>query len=205
MDERIEQERIIHHHDVERTSGLWWLAGLAGLIILVGVVAYAFGNGNPRTTSINIPSPQGGASVNSPVPDNTNTTPPAPDSSVTINENTNASLTEAAQITENAGAYVGENVTVVSDVSARLGDRAFLLNVPGISNPDLLVITNDESMVYEDDDVFGNNDWEVKGTVELLTLADIEEELDINLDDDLFADYEGMPYILADSVREMTQ
>lgn len=97
--------------------------------------------------------------------------------------------------------YEGMTVTVRAEVETWINSRAFALDAPGIVNDNLLVITRDPTYVFEDPETFGDAIWEVRGRVERFTYAQAVDSLDADLSSDLFAVYEGAPYIIADSVE----
>lgn len=94
--------------------------------------------------------------------------------------------------------YVGEQVTVSSEVQSVLSTHAFTLSGP--QGP--LLVTSASGMgdneVIEQDAVV-----QVGGTVrEQFSVTEFENEFGVELDDELYADFEEQTYIVADSVTE---
>jgi|GEM_PF-3054038 len=97
--------------------------------------------------------------------------------------------------------YVGESVTMSAEVAQTFTDLAFtIVGVAGEADP-LLVIDGDS----EEDLEIGTT-VQVSGVVEAaFDISEVEDEWDIDLDDDLFGDWEGLHYIDADRVEALVE
>lgn len=106
-------------------------------------------------------------------------------------------------IDENPQAFVDQTVTVRGEINELLGLTGFLLE----DNDDLIDLDQEYLPVV---DVFtaGNmltgleldSDVVVTGTIRTFVLADFEAEYDFDFDDDLYADYENQPVLVADTI-----
>ncbi len=109
-------------------------------------------------------------------------------------------------VTEHPDLYLGKAVTVRGEVEEALGPRAFALEDDDLLfDEELLVVTDGPlrdraGRTLGVDELIDRETW-VTGTVRRFALADIERELAIDLDDTLFAAWEGRPSIVAHSVR----
>jgi hypothetical protein len=118
---------------------------------------------------------------------------PAPDNNVTV-----------ADIMDNTATYLGRTVTVNGDVEEMIGANAFKLDeeaffAGGIDN-DLLVIGAQQNLEGLDDQIL-NDRVRVSGTVRNFVIADIENALGYDLDDNLFTEWNNKPVLLAQSVQ----
>lgn len=104
-------------------------------------------------------------------------------------------------ITQNPQNYFGRIVTVSSEIQDLVGLRSFMLDSPGILDNDLLVITA-SAPGQGNINVFGQgNTVRVMGTVREFNLTEVENDLNIDLDDDLFDGRQGDPVVIASSVE----
>lgn len=108
----------------------------------------------------------------------------------------NITIEEVAGGTEN---LIGQEVTVRSEVAETLDDSAFLLEDDRLfGGEDVLVLnTTGQPFVLMDGD---ETPVQVTGEVMQFTLVDIETEYGLDLDPELYADYEDMPAIAAQSI-----
>ncbi|MGY1709011.1 hypothetical protein ACI8AC_05820 [Geodermatophilus sp. SYSU D00758] len=92
--------------------------------------------------------------------------------------------------------YVGEQVTVSAEVNEVLDQQAMTIaGTDGEVEP-LLVVGAGDTSAYQNGEAV-----QVTGTVEQnFVLTDVEDELGVDLTDDLYADFEGEPYVMASSV-----
>lgn len=116
-----------------------------------------------------------------------------------INESPDSGIT-VSDILENPEMYEGAEVTVRAEVEEWLNPRAFVLDGQGVVQDNLLIITRDPTYAFEDPELFGDDIWEVTGTVERFTVATAIDTYDVDLQADAFAIYEGKPYLVADTV-----
>ncbi len=103
------------------------------------------------------------------------------------------------QLTDELSAYLGETVTVRQDVQELVGDSAFLLDDDQFfGGEEVLVINASEEglMLVEGE----GTEVQVTGEVREFLMADLEQEYDVELDPDLFAEYEQQPVIVAQSL-----
>ena len=94
--------------------------------------------------------------------------------------------------------YVGEQVTLSADVNEVITPETFTIaGTDDTTVEPLLVVgaTGDAQLAPE-------TTVEVTGTVqESFVVTDVEEELGVDLDDALFAEWEQEPYVVADNVE----
>ena len=95
----------------------------------------------------------------------------------------------AGEILASPEAFAGERVTVTGTI-ARLGPRHFT-----IGRPPLLVVATEIPEGAATDGLV-----RVVGTVRVFDLAEVEDELDAELDDERLGRYEGAPVIVAEEV-----
>jgi hypothetical protein len=92
--------------------------------------------------------------------------------------------------------YAGQEVTVSAEVTETLSTDTFVIaGAAGTAVDPLLIVEKQEIPPLDDGQVV-----EVTGTVaQDFDIAATEEELGIDLEDELYADYVGEPYIMATS------
>lgn len=93
---------------------------------------------------------------------------------------------------------IGQEVTLSASVNEVLDDTSFTIAGDGSDVDPLLVVgaaSDTASMVQADQEV------DVSGTVEqAFVLTEVESDLGVDLDDELYAEWEGQTYLSADSV-----
>lgn len=90
--------------------------------------------------------------------------------------------------------YVGQEVTLSAEVAEVVSDKAF--SIAG-GDVEALLIVGAESQ----NDIEPGQLVKVTGTVKkALTVTELEDELQFELDDNLFIDWEGEPYVVATKV-----
>lgn len=102
-------------------------------------------------------------------------------------------------LTDNLSNYIGQTVTVREEADEIIGEAAFLLeNDELFGGEEILVInaSNEGLFLVEGDDT----EVQVTGEVRELIIADIEQEFGLDLDNELYADYEQQPVIIAQSL-----
>jgi len=110
----------------------------------------------------------------------------------TPNADSNVTTEEVAEQTEKVE---GQSVTVRSEVKKKVDETSFMLDNDG---EDILVInTSGEpfALPTEDDTAI-----QVTGKVQDLVLVDIERDYDLDLDPEIYAEYETKPALLANSL-----
>ncbi|NJL00397.1 MAG: hypothetical protein HC838_17225 [Spirulinaceae cyanobacterium RM2_2_10] len=121
-----------------------------------------------------------------------------PESEVDSAEDIRENVT-IGEVSEEFTEYAGEMISVRSEVSELVGDSAFFLDEDQLfGGEELLVINTSNSAIelVEGDDT----EVQVTGEVRQLVRADLEREFDLDLDPDLFVDFEGQPVVLASSI-----
>ena len=102
------------------------------------------------------------------------------------------------KITGNIEEYEGQMVTVRSEVEEELGESGFVLQTDDFfgGEPFLLLNASAEPVIRPNDEIA------VQGTgiVREFILADIERDYGIDLEDELYVDYENVPAVIAESV-----
>jgi hypothetical protein len=114
------------------------------------------------------------------------------------------------QILENPEAYAGRNVRVNGEIEAAVGPRAFTIqDRDPLFDDGLLVLSQrplravptwPENARSQDAALLGDHVASVRGTVRLMDLRSLERDLDVDLDDRLFAGGERRPVVVADWV-----
>jgi len=104
---------------------------------------------------------------------------------------------ELEDLTGDIGAYIGRTVSVRSDVTNILAESGFLLQNEGwFGGQEVLVINATGQPVLLPEDI----ELQVTGEVSQFVLADVERDYGVDLDPELYADYEQQPVIIAESV-----
>ena len=107
--------------------------------------------------------------------------------------------TEAAGLTigdihDNPSSFVGQTVTVTGEMEE--------MEAPGgWFTIDGSAAANDEILVYSKDAVFTEDqEVTVTGKIDSLMITEVEQELGVDFDADFEEDFNGKPYIMAESV-----
>lgn len=102
------------------------------------------------------------------------------------------------KITGNIEEYEGQMVTVRSEVEEELGESGFVLQTDDFfgGEPFLLLNASAEPVIRPNDEIAVQG----TGTVREFILADIERDYGIDLEDELYVDYENVPAVIAESV-----
>ena len=107
-------------------------------------------------------------------------------------------LVSTAEITENVDSFIGQSVAVRNDIVETIGDSGFILDQDSVLNgKNILVIDPSQTPVSVSNDK--TPEVIVTGTVEKLNLAQLAQN-NLNLDRNLYSQYEGKPAIVATSV-----
>jgi hypothetical protein len=102
-------------------------------------------------------------------------------------------------LSDNVEAYLGQTVTVREEAEEIVGDNAFLLDEDELfGGEEVLVINASGEGIY----LVEGDDTEVQATGEVreLVIADVEREYGLDLDPEIYADYETRPVIIAQSL-----
>ncbi|HEY9769117.1 MAG TPA: hypothetical protein V6C71_11585 [Coleofasciculaceae cyanobacterium] len=108
-------------------------------------------------------------------------------------------LTDVAEITRHLESYIGQSVLVRNNVLKTVGKKGFVLDKDRAFSGDTILVLNISKMPL----LFSNEstlEILVRGTVEKLTLTDLEQKYGLKLNGDLYAQYENQPVIIADSL-----
>jgi hypothetical protein len=124
-----------------------------------------------------------------------------------FNNNDSASPDTGATISEIVQApndYVGQTVTVRSGVEEVISPVAFSLDEDAVFeggiDDDLLVVSATQDAPLDFETLEGNPAL-VSGTVHQFDIAAFEQELGYDLDDSLFANWDGRPALIATDVQ----
>lgn len=106
---------------------------------------------------------------------------------------------ELEDLTGDLDTYVGETVTVRADALETVGDSSFLLQDEDFFGGEEVLVLNTTGSVFV---LPPGEEIEVQATGEVreFVVADIEEEYDLELDPDVYVEYEDQAVIIADSL-----
>ncbi|MBE9182483.1 hypothetical protein IQ268_28440 [Oculatella sp. LEGE 06141] len=112
---------------------------------------------------------------------------PAPESNVS-----------AEDVTDETAELIGQAVTIRSEVINKVGESSFTLSDEQWLNGEEILVLNasGEPFIIPIDDT----EVQVTGTVERFVTADLEREYDLDLQPDVYANYESQPAIVAQSI-----
>jgi hypothetical protein len=107
-------------------------------------------------------------------------------------------------VSENTQALIGKTVTIRSEPLQEIGTNAFTVNDEEFfgSEPIVVVNSSGEPFTFPEDD---GTEVQVTGEVLNLVVADLNREYDLDLEPDLYADYENRPAIIAQSIAPAPQ
>lgn len=107
---------------------------------------------------------------------------------------------EVGDLTGNVEDYIGQTVSVRGEAEAAVGEIAFLLQDDQLFGGDEVIVFNatTEPFLLPDDEPTEN--VQVTGEVRQLVIAELETEYGLDLDPELYADYEDRPAIIAQSI-----
>jgi hypothetical protein len=102
-------------------------------------------------------------------------------------------------VSENTQALIGKTVTIRSEPLQKIGTNTFTVNDEEFfgSEPILVVNSSGQPFTFPEDD---DTEVQVTGEVRNLVVADLNREYDLDLDPDLYADYENRPAIIAQAI-----
>lgn len=117
----------------------------------------------------------------------------APEAAVTVSD-----------IADNPQEYYGSTVTVSGEVGELIGPRAFTIGAEDdLGGGSLLVVGAQQLpqiMEGEADEITAQDVAQVTGPVREFNLTEVENEIGAELDDALFAEFEGEPAVVANTV-----
>jgi hypothetical protein len=107
-------------------------------------------------------------------------------------------------VSENTQALIGKTVTIRSEPLQEIGTNTFTVNDEEFfgSEPILVVNSSGEPFIFPEDD---DTQVQVTGEVRNLAVADLNQEYDLDLDPDLYVDYENRPAIIAQAIAPAPQ
>lgn len=103
------------------------------------------------------------------------------------------------ELSEGAEGLIGQTVSLRAEVKETVGDTSFLIEDDQLfGGEDILVInaSGEPFVLTEGDDT----EVQITGEVQQLVIADFETEYSLDLDPDLYADYEDRPVVVAQSI-----
>lgn len=119
-------------------------------------------------------------------------------SETTTSEEATENVT-AEELSDGAEGLIGQTVSLRAEVEETVDDTSFLLEDDQLfGGEDVLVInaSGEPFVLTEGDDT----EVQVTGEVQQLIIADFETEYGVDLDPDLYADYEDRPVVVAQSI-----
>jgi len=111
----------------------------------------------------------------------------------------NGYLVATSEITENVDRFINKSVLVRNDVSQTLGTKGFILDKDRLIDGQPILVINISEIPLK---TFDDNTPEilVEGIVERLNLDRIKQKYSLNLESELYSQYEGKPVIIATSL-----
>lgn len=112
------------------------------------------------------------------------------------------------EILDNPQVYQGLEVTVEGVVNEWVAKNAFTIGSQGLLDEGLLVIAasdfpNPENVASDQLAISDNSYVEVTGTIKIFNREQIQQELAVELEPEVFTSYENTPVILVQQVREV--
>lgn len=101
-------------------------------------------------------------------------------------------------VSEKTAKLIGQRVTIRDEVEKKVSPVAFTIDNEGFFNEENILVVNasGQPLVLPEDDA----DVQITGTVARFVVADIEREYDLDLEPNLYVDFEGKPAIIAQAV-----
>ncbi|MEO0456788.1 MAG: hypothetical protein AAF152_09415 [Cyanobacteria bacterium P01_A01_bin.114] len=121
---------------------------------------------------------------------------PGPQDTTTPAESNNVTQEE---LTEETDSLIGQLVTIRGEASEVVDDTSFLMAEDQLFGGEDILIINASGQPLVLPDV-GDSQVQVTGEVEQFILADVESAYGLDLDPELYADYEEQPAVIAQSV-----
>lgn len=102
------------------------------------------------------------------------------------------------EVTDNTNALIGQTVTVRSEPVRKLSPNTFTINDEQFfgSEPILVVNASGAPIVLPE----GDTEVQVTGKVAKFVVADVEREFDLDLQPEVYVEYEGKPALIAQSI-----
>lgn len=104
-----------------------------------------------------------------------------------------------SELTDDLDTYLGETVTIREEAQEVVGESAFLLDEDELFGGEEVLVINasGEGIFLVEGD---STEVQVTGEVRELITADVEREYDLDLDEELYTEYEQRPVIIAQSL-----
>jgi hypothetical protein len=106
----------------------------------------------------------------------------------------------AREITGNVEEYVGQTVSVRGEAERTVGAGSFLLQDDQLFGGREIIIVNATGTPFVIPDEEPTDEVQVTGEVRELVVADLEREYDLDLEPDLYTEYENRPALIAQSI-----
>ena len=108
-------------------------------------------------------------------------------------------LVDVGEITKNSASYIGQSVLVRNDILETIGERGLILDKDRVFSGKTILVINPSKMpsLFSED---RTPEVLVSGTVERFNLNDIEQKYSLNLEPNLYSQYENQPVIIAKSL-----
>ena len=111
------------------------------------------------------------------------------------------SAERVAKVVASPDSFYGAQVSLRSTVEAIVGVNAFVIDNPGITGGKILVAGS-----YSSDGkatlVRVNDKLEIRGRVQTFDIKKVEKEVNTDLPEDIFANWQGRPVIIAESITK---
>jgi hypothetical protein len=107
---------------------------------------------------------------------------------------------QAGDITGNVEQYVGQTVSVRGEAERAVGESSFLLQDDQLFGGDEIIVVNATGTPFVIPDDEPTDEVQVTGEVRELIVADFEREYGLDLEPELYAEYENRPAIVAQSI-----
>lgn len=132
------------------------------------------------------------------------------DTRLDLREITQSPQSETLQnISNNPAQFYGREVSVFGSVDKNFGTRGMLVSADGPTNNKIFVLSKQNIIgvgggpgmpLYPT-----NSPIVVSGKVQIFHLKEIEKALGIDLNDEIYAQFEGKPVIIADNTTSLTR
>lgn len=103
------------------------------------------------------------------------------------------------EVDENLAANLGETVSLRGEVNELLGDASFLMDEDVVFGGEEILVFNASGMGLTLPEGEGTQ-VQVTGELQELVVADLETQYGLDLDPELYADYEDRPVVVAESI-----
>ena len=111
----------------------------------------------------------------------------------------NGYLVDTAEITENSDRFMGKSVSVRNDVARLIGTRGLVLDKDRIFDGEPILVIDTSRVPFELQG-FQTPEILVDGIVEKFSLDSVRQKYGLNLDSNLYSQYEAKPVIIAKSI-----